>query len=140
METIALYLTSGVLGGMVFFASVVAPTVFQTLPPEKAGIFLRALFPKYYLALMGGSGFATFCFIGPSVVSALATGSVAISTLWVRQILVPKINRLRDSELGGDAIAGRDFARLHRISVIINLIQFVLLTGILVLHQTLAKA
>ncbi len=140
METIALYITSGVLGGMVFFASVVAPTVFQTLPPEKAGSFLRALFPKYYLALIGGSGFAAFFFISTALVSALVAGAIAISTLWVRQILVPRINRLRDSELAGDATAGKDFARLHRISVIINLIQFVLLAGILVLHQSFAKA
>ena len=40
------------LGGMVFFPSVVAPRVFRVLEPDDAGRFLRALFPAYYLYLI----------------------------------------------------------------------------------------
>ena len=36
------------LGGMLFFPSVVAPVVFKALPEEQAGAFLRAMFPRYY--------------------------------------------------------------------------------------------
>ena len=37
------------LGAMVFFASVVAPTVFGTLEPQLAGHMIRRVFPRYYL-------------------------------------------------------------------------------------------
>ena len=39
METIALYLVAATLGAMLFFAAGIAPTVFQALPTEQAGIF-----------------------------------------------------------------------------------------------------
>ena len=57
---------------------------------------------------------------------------VALSTLWVRQSLVPRINALRDAELGGDDAAGARFARLHRLSVVINMIQLAALLFLLV--------
>ena len=58
METFALYVVAATLGAMLFFAVGVAPTVFQALPIEQAGLFLRKLFPRYYLALIMGSGVA----------------------------------------------------------------------------------
>ena len=54
MESIALYIVAATLGAMLFFAAGVAPTVFQALPAEHAGGFLRKLFPRYYLALIVG--------------------------------------------------------------------------------------
>ena len=36
------------LGAMLFFPSVVAPVVFTSLPETQAGLFLRAMFPRYY--------------------------------------------------------------------------------------------
>ena len=56
METLALYVVAATLGAMLFFAVGIAPTVFQALPIEQAGLFLRKLFPRYYLALILGSG------------------------------------------------------------------------------------
>ena len=50
MELIALYTVAATLGAMVFFAVGIAPTVFQALPADEAGRFLRRLFPRYYLA------------------------------------------------------------------------------------------
>ena len=36
---------------------------------------------------------------------------------------MPRINALRDAELAGDAAAGTRFARLHRASVSVNMVQ-----------------
>jgi hypothetical protein len=52
----------------------------------------------------------------------------------VRQVLVPRINQLRDAELGGDADAGQQFARLHRWSVGINMVQLLALLILLFRH------
>jgi len=132
METIALYLVAATLGAMLFFAVGIAPTVFQALPIEQAGIFLRRLFPRYYLALIIGSGLAGALWIQSAPWAGGTCLMVALSTLWVRQSLVPRINALRDAELSGDDAAGVQFARFHRLSVVINMIQLAALLFLLV--------
>ena len=134
METIALYVVAATLGSMVFFAAGIAPTVFQSLPEAEAGQFLRRLFPRYYLALILGSGIAGLCFAMTSPLPAAICLIIAGSTAWVRQVLVPRINQLRDAELSGDADAGQQFARLHRWSVGINMVQLLALLTLLIRH------
>ena len=133
METIALYLVAATLGAMLFFAAGIAPTVFQALPTEQAGIFLRRLFPRYYLALIIGSGLAGALWVQSAPWAGGTCLMVALSTLGVRQSLVPRINALRDRELSGDVSAGEGFARLHRLSVAINMLQLLALLGILII-------
>jgi len=132
METIALYLVAATLGAMLFFAVGIAPTVFQALPIEQAGTFLRRLFPRYYLALIIGSGLAGALWLQSTPWAGGTCLMIALSTLWVRQSLVPRINALRDAELGGDNAAAVQFARLHRLSVVINMIQLAALFLLLV--------
>ena len=131
METLALYVVAATLGAMLFFAVGVAPTVFQALPIEQAGLFLRKLFPRYYLALIVGSGVACGLWISSTPLAATICLLIALSTLWIRQHLVPRINQLRDAELAGDAAAGARFATLHRLSVIINMGQLLALLFLL---------
>ena len=131
METLALYVVAATLGAMLFFAVGVAPTVFQALPTEEAGLFLRKLFPRYYLALIVGSGVAGGLWISSAPMAAAVCWMIALSTLWIRQSLVPRINQLRDAELAGDAAAGARFATLHRVSVIINMVQLLTLVFLL---------
>ena len=134
METFALSVVAATLGAMLFFAVGVAPTVFQALPIEQAGLFLRKLFPRYYLALIMGSGVAGGLWISSAPLAASICWLVALSTLWVRQRLVPRINALRDAELAGDAAAGARFATLHRVSVIINMVQLLALVVLLLTY------
>ena len=131
METFALYVVAATLGAMLFFAVGVAPTVFQALPIAEAGLFLRTLFPRYYLALIVGSGLAGGLWISSAPLAAAVCWLIALSTLWIRQSLVPRINQLRDAELAGDAAAGKRFATLHRVSVIINMVQLLALVSLL---------
>ena len=131
METLALFVVAATLGAMLFFAVGVAPTVFQALPIEQAGLFLRQLFPRYYLALIVGSGVAGCMWISSAPMAAGACLLIAVSTLWIRQRLVPHINQLRDAELAGNTAAGARFATLHRVSVIINMIQLLALVALL---------
>ena len=131
METLALYVVAATLGAMLFFAVGVAPTVFQALPIEEAGLFLRKLFPRYYLALIVGSGVAGGLWISSAPMAAAVCWLIALSTFWIRQSLVPRINQLRDAELAGDVAAGARFATLHRVSVIINMVQLLALVILL---------
>ena len=134
METLALYVVAATLGAMLFFAVGVAPTVFQALPVEQAGLFLRKLFPRYYLALIVGSGLAGGLWISSAPMAAAICLLIAGSTLWIRQSLVPRINQLRDAELAGDAAAGARFATLHRVSVMINMVQLLALVFLLLTY------
>src|SRR3954462_7039587 len=46
---LAFAFVAATLGGMIFFVSAVAPSVFKVLPQAEGGRFLRALFQKYYV-------------------------------------------------------------------------------------------
>ena len=99
---------------------------------EQAGTFLRRLFPRYYLALIIGSGLAGALWVQSAPWAGGTCLVIALSTIWVRQYLVPHLNALRDAELGGDDSAGVEFARLHRFSVAINMIQLAALLFLLI--------
>ena len=122
------------LGAMLFFPSVVAPVVFTSLPEAQAGAFLRSMFPRYYAFMIALSLIAALLFLVFSDESAYQATVVClfvgVSTLWVRQWLLPRINMARDAQLAGDTEAGRRFDRDHKLSVGINLLQLVLLVGI----------
>ena len=129
-DTPSLLLVSTLFGGMVFFPSIVAPVVFRALDAEGARKFLRALFPRYYAFIIMLSAAALI----PLALSlrwgeAAWMGSVALSTLWVRQVLMPRINDARDAGLAGDEDATKRFERGHKLSVRINIVQMV---GVLV--------
>ena len=110
-------------GVIVFFSFVVAPITFITLDIENAGKFIRRLFPFYY-------GFNLFCLI-LSLLISLVDGSFAVRyhivILWVILFLftlfylMPKINKYRDNS------NERMFNITHRLSVVINYAQLILL-------------
>ena len=47
-QQIIYYLTSVVLGAMLFFSFVIAPTIFKVLDENYARKFIRKIFPLYY--------------------------------------------------------------------------------------------
>jgi hypothetical protein len=119
------------LGGMVFFAAVVAPLVFTRLPPDQSGRFIRQVFPVYYLWLLATAAVAALALIPGHPAEALAMAAVAALTLWLRQALMPRINRLSDAAQAGDAAAKPRFDRAHRLSVLLNLLQMVVAAVVL---------
>ena len=132
VSVLGLFAIAALFGGMVFFPAVVAPTVFRSLPEAEAGTFLRRLFPLYYAYMIATSLVAAIAFVSrPLIFWALLI--VAASTLAVRQGLVPRLNAWRDASLEGDDEAGRAFETGHRVSVVINLAQLVLVSVLLVL-------
>ena len=92
------------------------------------------MFPRYYAFMIALSLIAALLFLVGSNQSAflatLVCLFVGVSTLWVRQWLLPRINAARDAQLAGNVEAGRRFDRDHKLSVGINMVQLVLLVGI----------
>lgn len=136
MVDIAQALVLLLLGGMLFFPSVVAPVVFASLPEAQAGAFLRAMFPRYYvfMIILSLAAAVTFQLSQGAVVSveAVVCLSVCVSTFWVCQRLLPRINTARDGQLAGDEKASEAFDRGHKLSVVINIVQLVLLVALII--------
>ncbi len=138
MTTTILTTTSGVLtatafGSMCFFAGVMAPLIFTRLPEETSGPFIRQVFPWYYLALFVLTGIAA-ALAGwhGDVLVAIVLGTVSLGFAVARQILMPRINRLRDRAAEGEAGAEQAFERSHRLSVRLNLTQLAARLAVLV--------
>jgi hypothetical protein len=129
---VGLFATALLLGAMVFFAVVVAPSVFRALEPRHADAFLRRLFPVYYVFGAGMATAAAIALVPVAWEAALVMAVVASGFVFSRHGLMPRINAYRDAELAGDASARLPFARLHRLSVAINLGQMVLVALVLV--------
>lgn len=125
LALLALFAVALLLGGMVFFAALVAPIVFRVLPAEPGGRFIRALFPRYYLWVLGCSAAAAVALFPLSKPDAGIMAAVAGLAWWLRQVLMPRINALSDRAKAGDAEAQKGFDRAHRLSVIANLLQMV---------------
>lgn len=135
---LAAFTTAILVGGMVYFAVVFAPLVFRHLPSDRAGAFIRKVFPVYYLTGLVLSALAGFVAIWRRPTEGAILLLVAAGFAYSRQILMPQINALRDREATGDSEAGWRFRRLHRFSVLINMLQ--LLAGSIVLFGLMLAA
>ncbi len=125
MSTIAIatFALALLLGGMIFFATVMAPLVFTKLPAAQAGPFIRAVFPVYYLYVLTSSAIAALALATRWEGAVMA--AVAVLTIWLRQGSMPLINTLSDAAQSGDGAAKRRFDAAHRISVALNVAQIV---------------
>ena len=121
-------LVSLVLGVMLFFSFVLAPMIFKVLPPENAGVFVRAIFPYYYLVnlliLCIISSFYIYyeTFVLDFYIILFCTLLFFFNLIF----LMPKINKYKDQQ------NEKGFKISHFISVIINFMQLIAL-GIVLL-------
>jgi hypothetical protein len=125
LALIALFAIALLFGGMAFFAALVAPVVFRALPPEPAGRFLRTLFPRYYLWVAATAAAAAVALFPLSKPDSGILAVVAGVAVWLRQVLMPRINALSDAAKAGDAAAQRGFDKAHRLSVWANMLQMI---------------
>ena len=125
LALIAVFTTALLFGGMAFFAALVAPFTFRLLPAEAAGRFVRGIFPPYYLWVIGMAAGAAVALFPLSKPDAGLMAAIAALGIWLRQVLMPRINGLSDASKAGDAEAGHAFGRMHRLSVAANLLQLI---------------
>lgn len=133
--TVVIWLIGALFGSMLFFVFTVAPTLFNTLSEEHAGLFLRAFFPGYYLWGVVIALIAAAIAMETSATVSVILLLIALLFVFVRQTLMPLINQARDDELEGVQGAGTRFNMLHRLSVVINGFQLLMLiTAVSLLH------
>ena len=127
MQQISIYLTSIILGIMLFFSFVIAPVTFTTLNEENARKFIRKIFPHYYTVNLAISVLVVICFIILKIFSLDFYLILSVAALFAVSnfILMPLINKYRDEK------QDNKFKYSHFISVVINFIQMIFLVIIL---------
>ena len=128
IEQISIYLTSMILGIMLFFSFVIAPVVFTTLDEENARKFIRRIFPFYYNVNLGISLIVLFIFLFLSKLGVDFYLILAITLLFAASnyLLMPLINKYRDEK------QDKKFKYSHFLSVVIKYIQKIFLVILLI--------
>ena len=128
IEQISVYLTSMILGIMVFFSFVIAPVVFTTLDENNARKFIRRIFPFYYNVNLGISFIVLITFILLSKIGVDFYLILAITVLFATSnyLLMPLINKYRDEK------HDKKFKYSHFLSVLINFVQMICLVFLLI--------
>jgi len=128
IEQISFYLTSMILGIMLFFSFVIAPVVFTTLDENNARKFIRRIFPFYYNVNLGISFIVLITFILLSKMGVDFYLILAITVLFATSnyLLMPLINKYRDER------QDKKFKYSHFLSVLINFVQMICLVFMLI--------
>ena len=128
IEQLSVYLTSMILGIMLFFSFVIAPVVFTTLDENNARKFIRRIFPFYYNVNLGVSFVVLITFILSSKIGVDFYIILAITVLFATSnyLLMPLINKYRDEK------QEKKFKYSHFVSVLINFVQMICLVFVLV--------
>lgn len=115
IEPVALLLTGFLFGGMTLFSAGFASALYKALPAERVGVVLRTTFPRFYAFVIVAALAAAVPLWPSDALGAAALGLVGLTTVPVRQILTPAINRATDT---GDESR---FKRLHALAVAVTL-------------------
>ena len=109
------------LGGLIFFSALVAPSVFTSLDEKNARVFLRSIFPKLYLFAGIFSLFISLILFFINNFLSFIFFIITIGYFYSRQFLMIKINEASDQK------NQKEFKKLHRFSVLIFVIQILLM-------------
>ena len=127
IDQIGIYLTSMILGIMLFFSFVIAPVIFTTLDDENARKFIRRIFPFYYNVNLVISFIVllTFIFLSKFGIEFILILTITILFAISNYYLMPLINKYRDQK------QNKKFKYSHFTSVVINFIQMIFLVFLL---------
>jgi hypothetical protein len=133
---LTIQISSLLLGSMIFFVVIVAPSIFKALDRDNTLKLTRTIFPRFYLWGIALSA--------AGIISSLVSGSklffplllVAAGFIYSRQILGPRMVLAKDRWLENCLSDDEStYKSLHKTSVIINVMQMALLLLIVVSNQ-----
>lgn len=129
------FLISLLIGSMIFFTAVVSPSIFATLSSNASSKFLRLVFPRMFLF---GIIITSLCFLLSILLNnnltSILLAIISLSFLLNRNYLTPMINKYRDEELEGNQRSATLFKRMHLLSVLLFVLNFILLISIMVIN------
>ena len=111
---IAILISGIAAGAILFHTSIIAPTVFKTLGPPEAKVFLRTVFPKLFNMLIAlGLIMMVLFFLG---MGNIYVALITIILSFICGSIVPATNKARDE---GNT---KMFKNLHTVSVVLTVI------------------
>ena len=114
-QALAVLTTALLFGGMTLYSFGFAAFLFTALPPDVAGATLRRAFPAFYLFVMGAAAIAAGLLWPLDAVASGLMMAIVITTVPLRQLLMPAINAATDRGLRNR------FKWLHGASVLVTL-------------------
>lgn len=114
-HSIAVLTLALLFGGMTLYSFGFAAILFAALPAHLAGKTLRLAFPWFYLFVIVTAAFATLLLLSLDNLASGVMATVVLSTIAVRQWLMPAINQ------GTDSGNRQRFRWLHGLSVLVTL-------------------
>ena len=103
-----------VAGTIVFHSAIVAPTVFRTLGERDASVFLRTIFPKFFLFLTLINVVNVLLALIDGQFGVMVMAAISAVLMGVAYAIIPMTNRSRDEGLQ------QRFSQLHRLSVLLT--------------------
>ena len=114
MSNIINLLCGLVAGTIVFHSAIVAPTVFRTLGERDASVFLRTIFPKFFLFLTLINVVNVLLALIDGQFAVMVMAAISAVLMGIAYGIIPMTNRSRDEGLQ------QRFAKLHRVSVLLT--------------------
>ena len=114
MSNLITLLSGLVVGTIIFHSAIVAPTVFRTLGESDASIFLRTIFPKFFLFLTLINVVNFFLALIDDQPGIMVVAAISALLMGIAYGLIPLTNRSRDEGLQ------QRFMQLHRLSVLLT--------------------
>ena len=114
MSNLIILLSGLVVGTIVFHSAIVAPTVFRTLGQSDASVFLRTIFPKFFLFLTLINVVNVLLALIDGQFGVMVMAAISAVLMGIAYGIIPMTNRSRDE---GNQ---QRFAKLHRISVLLT--------------------
>ena len=114
MSNLITLLCGLVAGTIVFHSAIVAPTVFRTLGEHDASVFLRTIFPKFFVFLTFVNVINFLLALIDGQFGVMVMASISAVLMGIAYGIIPMTNRSRDEGLR------QRFAKLHRVSVLLT--------------------
>ena len=114
MSNIINLLCGLVAGTIVFHSAIVAPTVFRTLDERDASVFLRTIFPKFFLFLTFINVVNVLLALIDGQFGVMVMAAISAVLMGIAYGIIPMTNRSRDEGLQ------QRFSQLHRVSVLLT--------------------
>ena len=118
------FLIPFLIGGLIFFSTIVAPNTFKSLDEKNARLFIRNLFPKLYTYAAVFSLVISITLLKNHLFYSFIFFIITLGYLYSKFFLMIKINNAADKK------DTKKFSILHRFSVVIFLLQLILMVAV----------
>ncbi len=115
MQLLSILSVASLFGGMLLFAASFGTLAFRLLNKETARMLIRNTFPYFYLFVIVNSALAVVVCYYVNATACALMGTICVTTIPNRQVLMPAINHASDS---GNK---KTWAKLHGLSVLITI-------------------